>query len=120
MPNTASDAAVDTRAPVSGGRSVLSADLRIVGDVSSQGSIEVLGEVEGTVSAQALIVGADGRLKGKVSAEAVDIRGTVSGKISCVTLTLRAAAVVKADANYTTLVIESGAQIDGKFIRAKG
>jgi cytoskeletal protein CcmA (bactofilin family) len=50
-------------------------------------------------------------------AETVEVRGKVEGKISCVTLTLRAAAQVTADSNYTTLAIESGATVEGRFTR---
>jgi cytoskeletal protein CcmA (bactofilin family) len=101
------------------GRSVLAADLRIVGDITAQGSIEILGEVDGTIASQALTIGAEGRMKGKISAETVDIKGTMNGKISCSALTLRATSVVKADINYTSLVIENGATIDGKFNKPK-
>lgn len=108
-----------TRPVSNAGRSVLAADLRIVGDITAQGSVEVLGEVDGTITAQGLIVGADGRMKGKISAEAVEIRGTTNGKISCSSLTLLSTAMVRADVNYTTLTIESGATVDGKFSKAK-
>ncbi len=108
-----------TRAEPSGIKSVLGADLRIVGDVTSKGSVEILGEVDGTVTSHALIVGAEGSLKGKISAETVEIRGQSNGKISCDSLTLRSTAQVKTDVNYSTLVIESGATIEGKFSRPK-
>jgi cytoskeletal protein CcmA (bactofilin family) len=108
-----------SRPAVSGGRSVLAADLRIVGDITSQGSLEVMGDIEGTITAQSLIIGSEGRLKGKISSEVVEIRGATSGKISCTSLTLRSTATVKADVNYSALVIENGATVDGKFNKPK-
>ena len=107
------------RAAVPGGRTVLAADIRLSGDLASSGTVEILGEVSGDLRAQTLIVGADGLLKGSVSAEAVEVRGNLDGKVSCMSFTLRSSAVVTAEVNYDTLIIESGAQIDGRFKRAK-
>ena len=100
-------------------RSILSSDLRIVGDITSTGTIEVLGEVEGTLSAHGLVIGGEGRVSGQVSAETVEVKGKLDGRVDSNSLTLRAAAQVTAEITYTTLVIESGAQIDGRFAKSK-
>ena len=107
------------RPNVPGGRTVLAADIRLSGDLRSTGTVEILGEVSGDITAQTLIVGAEGLVKGSVSAEAVEVRGTLDGKVSCLSFTLRSSAVVTAEVNYDILIIESGAQIDGRFKRAK-
>jgi cytoskeletal protein CcmA (bactofilin family) len=103
----------------SNNRSILSSDLKITGDISSTGTIEVLGEIEGTVAAQGLVIGSEGRVSGQVSAETVEVKGTLAGRVDSQTFTLRAAAHVTADISYTTLIIESGAQIEGRFTKAK-
>ncbi|SEO30904.1 protein CcmA, bactofilin family [Gemmobacter aquatilis] len=102
------------------GRSVIAQDVRIKGDLGADGTVEVMGEVEGKINARTLVVGAEGRVKGSVTADTVDLRGSVEGKITCISLTLRSAAQVKADIVYTTVAIESGATIEGRFIRTKG
>ncbi len=107
------------RAAVPGGRTVLAADIRLSGDLGSTGTVEILGEVTGDVTAHTLIVGVEGQLKGSVSAETVEVRGHLDGRVSCVGFTLRSSAIVAAEVNYESLVIESGAQIDGKFKQAK-
>ncbi len=96
-------------------KSVLAQDLRITGEVSSTGTIEVLGEIEGNITARGLIVGAEGRMNGTVSAETVEVKGRLDGRVATHAFALRATAEVAADVTYTTLVIESGAQIEGKF-----
>jgi cytoskeletal protein CcmA (bactofilin family) len=101
------------------GKSVLAADLRITGDIVTAGSVEIMGEVDGSLTAGALIVTHEGRVKGRVKAETVDIRGTLSGQIDAANLTLRSAAQVTADVSYRTASIESGAQVEGKFSRKK-
>lgn len=103
----------------SNNRSILSSDLRITGEISSTGTVEVLGEVEGTISAHGLIIGGEGRVSGQVSAETVEVKGKLDGRVDSQSFTLRAAAQVVADVSYVTLVIESGAQIEGRFTKAQ-
>ena len=136
------------RANVPGGRTVLAADIRLTGDLSSAGTVEILGEVSGDISAQTLIVGAEGQVKGSVRAETVSVidpalgssleklaaaraaweaggRGGpllvdgCPGEDRCLSFTLRSSAIVAAEVNYDMLIIENGAQIDGRFARAK-
>jgi cytoskeletal protein CcmA (bactofilin family) len=74
---TAAPTASPVARPTTGGnvssnnRSILSSDLRIVGEIISTGTIEVLGDIEGSVSAHGLIIGGEGRVAGQVSAETV-------------------------------------------------
>jgi cytoskeletal protein CcmA (bactofilin family) len=102
------------------GRSIIASDLKIIGDITSTGSIEINGEVEGAVTAQSVVIGTEGRLTGQITAEILEVRGKVEGNIAAGVFTLRAASVVTADVNYVTIVIESGAQIDGHLARIKG
>ncbi len=102
-----------------GARSILSADIRLSGDLTSSGTVEVLGEVTGDIVAQTLIVGGEGKVTGTVRAEMLEVRGKLEGKASCVSLTLRSAAQVMAEVNYEVLVIESGAHVDGRFAKAR-
>lgn len=100
-------------------RSVLGADLRITGEISSSGTVEIQGEIDGDITANGLIIGQEGRVKGSISAGSVEIKGQFSGKIACDSFTLRSTAVVKADITSSGIVIESGAQMEGRFLKAK-
>ena len=106
--------------PSQSGKSILASDLKITGDIVSKGSIEVMGEVDGSISADSLVVSHEGTIKGTIGAKTVDLRGKLTGKIDSATLTQRSAAQVTADITYTTLSIESGAQIEGSFKLKKG
>ncbi|MGO4910199.1 polymer-forming cytoskeletal protein [Pseudorhodobacter sp. W20_MBD10_FR17] len=97
------------------GKSVLASDLKITGDIISKGSIEVMGDIEGSISAETLVISHEGRVKGSISAKTIDLRGTLDGTVDSTTLTLRSAAQVTADVTYSALTIESGAQIEGSF-----
>jgi hypothetical protein len=88
-------------------------------DVRSSGTVELMGEVEGTLEAHTLTIGGEGLVNGDVAADTVEIKGRLSGQIASQTLTLRAAAQVTANIGYSTVVIESGAQIEGRFARNK-
>lgn len=105
--------------PASNSKSVLAQDLKIVGEITCNGTIEVLGEVEGNLAARGLVVGAEGRVAGSVVADIVEVKGKLNGRVASDSFTLRAAARVAADITYTTLVIESGAQIEGTFTLAR-
>lgn len=110
---------VDPRPAKTPGRSVLAADLRINGDIHADGSIEILGEIEGSLRAASLTVAPEGKVTGTVSAGSVDIRGQLNGAVGCNTLSLRSTSQVEADVVYETLAIESGAQVQGTFKRPK-
>ena len=111
------------RAPASGdnsARSVLGADLRITGEITSSGTVEIQGEIDGNITANGLIIGHEGRVKGSISASSVEVKGQFTGKVACDSFTLRSTAVVKADITTSSIVIESGAQIEGRFLKPKG
>lgn len=97
------------------GKSVLASDLKVTGDIISKGGIEVMGEVDGSITADSLIVSHEGSIKGTIAAKTVDLRGRLDGKIDSGALTLRSAAKVSADITYETLTIESGAQVEGSL-----
>ncbi|MFN3970120.1 MAG: polymer-forming cytoskeletal protein [Gemmobacter sp.] len=105
-----------TRTP---GKSVLSADLRIIGDLTAEGTVEVMGEVEGSIRARHLVVAQDGRVTGTVAAETVEIRGRMEGGIATGSLMLRSPAQMTADVTYDALTIESGATVEGSFRKPK-
>ena len=100
-------------------RSVLGADLKITGEITSSGSVEVKGEIEGNITANGLSIGQEGRVKGSINAHTVEVKGKFDGKVSCESFTLRASSEVKADVNAVALVIESGARIEGRFTKPK-
>lgn len=101
-------------------RSVLGADLRITGEITSAGSVEVLGEIDGNITAKGLIIGQEGRVTGSVKADTVEVKGRLDGKVTSESFTLRSSALVKADVTTATIVIESGASMEGRFLKPKG
>jgi cytoskeletal protein CcmA (bactofilin family) len=106
--------------PSEPGKSVISNDLRIIGQglrIISRGTLQVDGDVEGEVGGAEIIVGERGRVAGTVAAERVIVRGTVTGVIRAVMVALQSSARVEGDIHHMSLVIEQGAEFDGRCRR---
>jgi cytoskeletal protein CcmA (bactofilin family) len=104
----------------SGNKSVISNDLKIIGQglkIISQGILQVDGEVEGDVRGAEVIIGERGKVTGTVAAERVTVRGTISGVIRALTVTLQASSHVEGDIHHMSLAIEQGAEFDGRCRR---
>lgn len=112
-------AATVPAARISNTKSIFGSDLIITGEVTSLGDIEVHGQVDGTIAARTVTVGNGGKVSGSISAETLDVRGKLDGQIAAGNFTLRVDANVNADVTYRSVVIESGAQIEGRFALAK-
>ncbi len=94
--------------------SSLGAELSIVGNIESEGDIEIDGRIEGRIDALQVRVGEHGHVKGAILAREVRISGTFEGEIGAMTVALAASAVVNADITYQVLTIEAGAFFVGQ------
>lgn len=98
-------------------RSVLAADLVVEGDVTSHGPIEVQGKILGSVCAPDGVVDGSGRVEGSIVAHDLSVLGVVSGKISAQNVQLAPGAIVHADVIHERIVIEAGAELEGRLQR---
>lgn len=93
--------------------SIISRDLKIVGDMLSEGEIQVDGTVNGDIRTRILIVGETAKIKGEIVAETVRILGAVDGQIKAKVVILAATAHVVGDIMHEDLSIETGAFLEG-------
>lgn len=102
-------------APVkdSGKPSVISADLKIVGNLQSGGDLQIDGTVEGDINSRSLTVGEDAKINGSLFADAIRVCGTVTGEVKAARVTIAKTAKVNGDIMYRTLSIEEGAVVEG-------
>ncbi len=100
--------------------STISPDLKIVGDLKSNGEIQIDGTVKGDIKGHMLTVGKKGKVDGSTVAETVRIIGTVSGRVQAKTVRLDKSARVTADITHESLAMEVGAYFEGKVHRLKG
>ncbi len=94
--------------------SIISPDLKIVGNLKSNGEIQIDGTVKGDVEGPLLTVGEQGKIDGSTVAETVRIFGTVSGRVQVKTVRLAESAKVTADITHESLAIEAGAKFEGR------
>lgn len=93
--------------------SIISPDLKIVGDLNSSGDIQIDGTVEGDIDSRLLVVGEGARINGSVVAETIRISGTVNGEVKAKSVTLDKTARVIGDVVHEDLTMEAGAFLEG-------
>ncbi len=94
--------------------SILHGDLVIVGDLRTDGHIEVNGRIEGTTNSHSILVREDGWIEGNILADIADIRGTVVGAVRATTVIIGSNARVHGSIFHNVLTIEPGAQLEGR------
>lgn len=97
--------------------SVIGPDVRIIGDIITQGEMQIDGKVEGDITCQMLVVGEGARISGAVTAETVRVHGHLSGKVDANTVMIARSAEVIGDITHESLEIEAGGQVEGHLIR---
>lgn len=103
----------------SGAPSIVSAGVRIRGDIESAGDVQLDGSVEGSVRCASLTVGEGGRIKGLIEAETVVVRGHVEGDIHANSLRLEKTSRLEGDMVHRSIAIEAGARISGRIVHAE-
>lgn len=87
-----------------------------IGDIQSTGFFRIDGTVEGDIASPArVVIGKTGVVKGVLHCDNADIEGKVHGELKVSeTLTLRASAIINGDVKTTELIVEPGAELNGK------
>lgn len=93
--------------------SIVSANLRVTGDLESEGDIQIDGHVEGDVRSNSVTVGEHAMVCGAIISQRVHVAGTVKGQINGKTVELARTAKVTGDIVHESLAIEAGAFIQG-------
>jgi len=98
--------------------SVIGADLTIMGNMISDGEVQVDGEVQGDLHGSHVVVGEKARITGGIIAQEIVVRGHVMGSIRGNKVMLQASSHVEGDVHHQALSIEQGAYFEGKSRRA--
>ena len=99
---------------------IISKDLRIVGDIQSDGEIQIDGAIEGDVRAHILLIGETANITGEVISDSVIVHGMVKGHIKSRSVKLARTANVIGDILHEDLAIETGASLEGHCKRVQG
>lgn len=97
--------------------SIISADLKITGDLISDGDIQLNGTLVGDIKTGSLTIGESAHVEGKVSAKEIRISGEVTGEVMAEDVTLTKSARITGDIIHESLSIESGADVEGHLRR---
>ena len=97
--------------------SIISADLKIVGDLHSGGDLQIDGAVEGDITSRSLTVGESAVVKGALVAESVRVYGSVTGQVKANSVVLAKTARVEGDIAHQSLSMEAGAAFVGSLSR---
>ncbi len=101
----------------SGVPSIISPDLKIIGDLKSGGDIQIDGTVDGDINSRLLTIGEQAVVEGCIVADTVRISGTVKGQIKARIVHLDKLARVIGDVTHETLTMEAGASLEGQVKR---
>ena len=93
--------------------SCIAPDVRIIGDIMTEGEIHIDGQVDGDITCTTLVVGEGARIAGEVSAQHVKVHGELTGKINSAVVIIARSARVIGDVTHESLEIEAGAYVEG-------
>lgn len=96
--------------------SLVAEGVRIHGDLETSGDLHLDGTVEGDLRVGTLVIGETGVVTGAIHADAIEVRGRVTGVICARRVKLWSTARVDGDISHTELAIEAGAHFEGRSL----
>lgn len=93
--------------------SIISTDMRVIGDLNSDGEIQVDGNIDGDIRTRVLLVGETAHIKGEIIADSVRVHGTITGQVKANSVSLASTAHVVGDILHENLSIDKGAYLEG-------
>lgn len=97
--------------------SIISADLNVLGNLVSEGIVDIDGTVDGNVKADQATIRTNGKVRGDITANVVHIYGEVHGVIRASSVFLYSSCRIEGIVVHQSLSVEDGAFIDGKLKR---
>ncbi|MBS3742715.1 MAG: polymer-forming cytoskeletal protein [Wenzhouxiangellaceae bacterium] len=96
------------------GSTVIAAGSDFVGNITLKDTLHVDGRIDGDVESESnVVIGENGRIKGRITAETVVVSGQVDGSVSAGRLEIIAGGCVEGDVHIVDLVIEPGGRFNG-------
>ena len=97
---------------------IIAQGVRVEGDFTSQGDVQIEGEVQGHVATNGMLsVGPQARLTADVKAEQAVVAGSVEGNLTIGShLDVKSTAKIVGDVSCETASIEPGATLNGKVV----
>ena len=103
-----------------GGRSHFAAGAKLSGDLTVPGVMELSGHIDGKITADSIVIEANGSAIGELHADSVEVKGRLEGNIYGQDVKLYSSSKVSGQIFYQTLTIESGAEVNSCCSRKVG
>jgi cytoskeletal protein CcmA (bactofilin family) len=97
--------------------STISRGMTVVGKIVGEGTVHLLGQIEGELRALTVLINEGAKVEGDVVAEELTIGGMVKGTIHANRVMLNSTAVVEGDIFHRSLSIEENARFEGSSKR---
>jgi cytoskeletal protein CcmA (bactofilin family) len=97
--------------------SLVANDMTIEGNITGGGELQIDGTIKGDVRVERVTIGETGQVDGGVYAEAVEVRGKISGSVTAKQVRLHGACHVDGDITHEQLAMETGAFFQGRSLR---
>jgi cytoskeletal protein CcmA (bactofilin family) len=91
--------------------------MTVEGNIGGGGDLQIDGVIKGDIRVERVTVGDGGQVEGGIFAEAVEVRGKVSGSITAKQVRLYGACHVDGDITHEQLAMETGAFFQGRSLR---
>jgi len=101
------------------GGTIIAEGLKIKGNISAEGLVEVNGQIEGEVRCRFVFVSPKAVINGGIVAERVAVNGRVEGPIRGSEVVLKSRAHVVGDIQHECLCVEPGAFFEGRSTRLR-
>ena len=97
--------------------SIVGPGMKVVGDCSSDGTIRIEGQVEGSVkAAKSVVIGKDGVVIGDVVTQDAIVAGRVNGSVNAESrVELQTTCRVEGDIRSRRIKLDEGGQVDGQL-----
>jgi cytoskeletal protein CcmA (bactofilin family) len=99
--------------PEAQSRSLIDRSANLIGDLWSEGDIQIDGHLCGNINCVQLIIGKEGAVTGAIIAQEAVIRGKMTGLIRATRVLLQASARVECEIIYQSLSVDEGASFEG-------
>ena len=94
---------------------IISEGFEFVGNITSEGTLNIAGVVKGKVSAKSILVDVEGQVEGDLTSEILVVKGKVVGEVVCQDLNVGPRAFIDGSISYQNIHIQRGGRVDGKF-----
>ena len=97
--------------------SIIGPGMKVIGDCTSDGTIRVEGQIEGSVkAAKSVVIGKEGVVLGDVVTQDAIVAGRVNGSISADSrIELQASCRIQGDIRSRRIKLDEGGQVDGQL-----